>query len=235
MSTRSTTRRSLALRATAGLTVLVAGFAVTACSDKGDSGSKTDGKADTSASAPAEQNSDSKSDGEKDATEGGADAGAKTGDCSQDSGKSSAGSGTTDKSRAVGTEKAKPCDVDILDVGVKPGNKSDRLLLKVTQRAGLVCTLQGYPSLRFDTGQESVPFEETEPQTVVTLKPGQFAYAAIIGVGDESDKPGKAATKVTVSYHHGEGRKTVNLPHAKYVHHTKVTYWQSSASDAQKW
>ncbi|MET8180286.1 DUF4232 domain-containing protein [Streptomyces sp. NPDC005336] len=260
---RARTLRSVA----AGLTIVAAGVTLTACGSNGASGVKTSGKAESSATTPAAQGSGAKGGAQQDtAAGGGADAGAQGG--AQAGGSSGDGSGGTTDSGASGTSaggagakktgaqktgahktggtsggsevEIGTCDLNKMVVSVESVTRPvNHLLLKVTNGAGVNCNVPGFPLLRFDDAQApTAAAEETKPQAVVSLAPGESAYAGITTSGaDGSGSDGTKVSKVTVFLSDADGSSTVDLPGGSVYIDSKaeVSYWQSDASDALSW
>ncbi|MFF7237607.1 DUF4232 domain-containing protein [Streptomyces collinus] len=122
----------------------------------------------------------------------------------------------------------------------------DHLLLTVTNTGSRTCHLYGYPALRFG-GAQAVPpaVEDSRPQAVVTLRPGESGYAsAHLSAADGSGADdGRTENSLTVYFHGRSGDESVGtgahprLP-AKGVHvdgSIEVTYWQRSMDDAVRW
>ncbi|MEU5594317.1 DUF4232 domain-containing protein [Streptomyces sp. NPDC020298] len=119
----------------------------------------------------------------------------------------------------------------------------NHLLLKATNTGTKTCYAYSAPFLRAGADAQA-PLawaDETTPQAVVTLKPGQSAYAGVLessvdgeGGGTETtlgvifaDKKGGATAKET----------TLNLPNGGVFFNSAatVTYWQDNAADALAW
>lgn len=236
----------------AGLTVVAAGLTLTACGDNDGTGAKSSGKAESSATAQTDQGgADAGARGEGGKGTGGAQ-GSGTGgaqgsgsggvdDAKEQAGKQAGGATGTKGGGASDTEQEiGPCDVNKAAVSVQSVNRPvNHLLLKFTNRAGVDCTVPYYPVLRFDDAQAATPAaEETTPQAVVTLAPGESAYAGITTSGaDGSGAGGAKASELTVYLKGQDASTTVALPGGGvYVDSAnKVTYWQTSASDALTW
>ncbi|MFH8975954.1 DUF4232 domain-containing protein [Streptomyces sp. NPDC017890] len=119
----------------------------------------------------------------------------------------------------------------------------NHLLLKATNTGTKPCHAYSAPYLRAGAdAQAPLPWaQETTPQAVVTLQPGQSAYAGILtyspdgeGGGNEktlgvilADKKGSATGK----------EKTLKLPKGGVFFNSAatVTYWQDNAADALSW
>ncbi|MFF7648895.1 DUF4232 domain-containing protein [Streptomyces sp. NPDC007983] len=253
-------RHSRALRSVAaGLTVVAAGLTLTACGDNDGTGAKSSGKAESSATAQAEQGgADAGAQGSGESGTGGGNGtggngtgGAKGGaqgsgtggtqDTEEKAGKSGGaasqnggGSGSDD------TQEIGSCDVDKAAVEVQAVRRPvNHLLLKFTNRAGVDCNVPYYPILRFGNAQAATPAaEDTKPQAVVTLAPGESAYAGITtSSGDGSGSGGAKESQLEVFLKGLDNSTTVSLPGGGvYVDSSaQVTYWQSTASDALTW
>ncbi|WP_327235421.1 DUF4232 domain-containing protein [Streptomyces sp. NBC_01317] len=121
----------------------------------------------------------------------------------------------------------------------------NHMLLTVTNTGGKTCYLYNYPIVRFSQAQSVPPvIEDSQPQAVVTLEPGQSGYASVnLSAADGSGANGYTAKSLTVYFQgraiHETTGKAANpkLP-AKGVYiddSLKVTYWQQSMNDAITW
>jgi hypothetical protein len=119
------------------------------------------------------------------------------------------------------------------------------MLLTVTNTGSRTCFLYGYPSVQFTDAQAEPPvIEDSQPQAVVTLEPGQSGYAAIsLSATDGSAESGYTANDLNVYFYGRSMNGNVGtaahpaLP-AKGVHidsSIKVTYWQQEMADAINW
>lgn len=121
----------------------------------------------------------------------------------------------------------------------------NHMLITVKNTGSKYCDLTYYPVLRFDEMQW-VPqaAEETHPQAVTTLAPGESGYAGVLlSAADGSGEGGMTGHKLTVAFQgktpnsSGGASATPSLP-AKGVYYDsslKVTYWQRNADDALNW
>ncbi|MER6411498.1 DUF4232 domain-containing protein [Streptomyces humidus] len=125
---------------------------------------------------------------------------------------------------------------------VRPLN---HMLLTVTNTGSRTCDLTYYPVLRFDQMQWAPQAaEETQPQAVTTLAPGESGYAGVLlSAADGSGDGGTTARKLTVAFQgytpnsDGGASATPSLP-AKGVYYDSsltVTYWQQDRDDALSW
>ncbi|MFH9423269.1 DUF4232 domain-containing protein [Streptomyces sp. NPDC017529] len=116
----------------------------------------------------------------------------------------------------------------------------NHLLLTVTNTGSTRCDAYYYPSLRFDDAQApTAVMEDSRPQAVVSVEPGQSAYAAV----RTSDPTGEAGGGKTVHRlqvffanrdgGYGDRSTRLTLPKDTYIDDSaKVTYWQSELNDA---
>lgn len=245
-------------------TAVLAALCLTACGDGGGDSAKA--SADTSAAAspsagatgtpstPAASAPSSPSAGTTGTTGStAARPAASTGSASagSSSGKGSGGAtaGRTGKSPASGaTSSGKPvtCEGSVTrTVAAPPTRPVNHLLLTVTNTGSRTCYLYGYPALQFP-GSQSVPppVEDSHPQAVVTLDPGESGYASVrLSAGDGSGAHGRTERSLTVYFSGRSGSGSVGaaahprLP-AKGVYvddSLTTTYWQQYADDALNW
>lgn len=116
----------------------------------------------------------------------------------------------------------------------------NHLLLTVTNTGSKNCDLVDYPAVRFGEAQSVPPvFEDSKPQAVVTLAPGESGYAGVLlSAGDGSGSNGYTAKSLEV-YFNVDATVAANpsLPtKGVYVDDSiRVTYWQSTMADALDW
>ncbi|MCX4907374.1 DUF4232 domain-containing protein [Streptomyces sp. NBC_00878] len=251
MSARTTRTRLLA-----ATTITLAALSLTACNNGDDLQDKGSSKGAATSTPSASENSAGKAK-EEAATGGGkADsAGSSNGSTgskgssggtgstgSKDSG--SKGSGTTGSgTTGSGSDSAKlnPCDAsNSKTTATTVSRPLNHLLLTVTNTGSKNCDLVGYPIVRF-TDAQSVPpvFEESKPQAVVTLAPGESGYAGVrLSAADDSGSNGYMAKTLKVLFNNdGINSATPPLP-AKGVYiddKLTVTYWQQRMDDALTW
>ncbi|MEY9933498.1 hypothetical protein ABH926_008153 [Catenulispora sp. GP43] len=122
----------------------------------------------------------------------------------------------------------------------------NHVLLTVTNTGSTTCNLYYYPGLRLDADQQSVTqaVEDSKPQAVVTIAPGESAYAAIgTSAADGSGSTPVLEKQVEVFLETRDqsgslpGSMTLPLPGGTYVDVDKafVTYWQSDLQSAIAW
>ncbi|MFJ4917347.1 DUF4232 domain-containing protein [Streptomyces sp. NPDC088726] len=247
---RSNRIRTTALAATA----LLAALSLTACGadNGGTSDNGTSGASAQSANGAAEQSPSPTAAPEKDGTD--ADADSKTGGTSDgtsngseatagktgDSGNGSTGS--TDRAGSSSKGKSDACTGGNTKTGVsKVTRPINHLLLTVTNTGSTSCNAYYAPKLRFDDAQAVFPIlEDSKPQAVVTLNPGESAYASIGLTGEPGAGPApREATHLQVNF---AGRSPegstgtpaeLNLPaDTVWDDNGFVTYWQTEMSDA---
>ncbi|MFG3104960.1 DUF4232 domain-containing protein [Streptomyces sp. NPDC048182] len=121
----------------------------------------------------------------------------------------------------------------------------NHLLLTVTNTGGNPCYLYYYPAVRFGEAQSVPPvIEDSQPQAVVTLAPGESGYASVnLSAADGSGGKGHWEKSLAVYF---QGRTASQNPTsaahpalpAKGVwidDSVAVTYWQQSMDDAISW
>ncbi|NJQ02915.1 DUF4232 domain-containing protein [Streptomyces zingiberis] len=121
----------------------------------------------------------------------------------------------------------------------------NHLLLTVTNTGSRTCHLYTYPAVRFGEAQSVPPaIEESRPQAVVTLEPGESGYASVIlSAADGSGSGTHTERSLSVHFFGADGGGSVGGPaHPELpaggvrVDDTlKVSYWQASREDALLW
>ncbi|MFG2910395.1 DUF4232 domain-containing protein [Kitasatospora sp. NPDC048286] len=150
------------------------------------------------------------------------------------------------KPPAAADSKAVTCEGSVTRTVAAPLTRPvNHLLLTVTNTGSAPCHLYGYPAVRFGEAQSVPPvIEDSKPQAVVTLKPGESGYASVnLSAADGSGGHGHTETTLAVYFSGPSGNESVGagsnpaLP-AKgfYIDDSlKVTYWQQSMDDAVTW
>lgn len=235
----------LQLLAAAG--VAVASLALTACQDgtgtrdEGASASQPVASAPSGASSQTPEESASGSGGNGSTANGSSGSG---GDASGsgDSGSKGSSAGTSDGSDDA-PATFNPCNGANTSVTAAPVSRPvNHMLITVKNTGAKNCDLTYYPVLRFDEMQwVPQPIEDSKPQAVVTLGPGESAYAGVVlSAADGSGSGGATGKKLTVGFQartpnsDGGPAAIPSLP-AKGVYYDSsltVTYWQSSMDDA---
>lgn len=148
-------------------------------------------------------------------------------------------------STTVGSGIAAACTTDHLK-GTVSGlvRPINHVLLTVTNTGGTTCSVYYYPDLRFDADQQAVTqaVEDSRPQAVVTIDPGQSAYASI-GTSAADSSAGKVEPQVEVFLESRDqsgslpGSLKLPLPNGTVVDQNSafVTYWQYDMQSAIAW
>ncbi|MEE4490074.1 DUF4232 domain-containing protein [Streptomyces sp. BE230] len=117
----------------------------------------------------------------------------------------------------------------------------NHLLLTLTNTGDRPCYAYYAPKLRFDDAQAVFPIlDASQPQAVVTLDPGQSAYAAVGLTGEPGAGPApRKATHLQVNFSgrnpEGSSGTPVNLTlpsNTFWDDNGFVTYWQTERADA---
>lgn len=234
--------RTVRTRLLAASTVALAALALTAC-DNGK-GVRDEGPSAASESSAAPGGSTTaKPAGDNGTTAGGSTGGSAAtpakGSTNGSSGKAGDGKsagGGTGGGTGTGSSRNAACNgANTRTTATEISRPLNHLLLTVTNTGSKNCDLTGYPIARFGEAQSVPPVaEETHPQAVVTLAPGESGYAGVLlSAGDGSGGNGYTAKTLVVGFAKG-ATSTPALP-AKGVHvddRLTVTYWQQSLDDA---
>lgn len=145
------------------------------------------------------------------------------------SGKGSHASGSSDASSGeLARCGAKSLRLNAAEVS-RPLN---HLLLTATNTGSRTCMLPMYPATRFGEAQSVPPTaEDTKPQALTTLEPGQSGYAGVLLSGDG----GHGHTVHTLAIPFDDGSiATVRLPAQGVFVDDKLTvsYWESTMAPA---
>jgi hypothetical protein len=260
-SMRNSRTRLLAAAATAALAAL----ALTACSDA--SGARDEGAGPTSKSLAPSSTATAKGGAPTDAPPAAPSTADSSGDSAGSKGKepsdtkgsdgsngSSSGSKGADpaaeaaKQASGGGSKTATCEGSNTKTVAAPLQRPvNHMLITVTNTGSKTCYLYGYPELQF-TGAQAVPpaFEDSKPQAVVTLSPGQSGYAsvALSNAKDGSGANGRTAKSLTVyftgpsggSENVGTGGHPSLPSNGVHIDDSLTTsYWQQSMTDALAW
>ncbi|MEU6958627.1 DUF4232 domain-containing protein [Streptomyces chrestomyceticus] len=242
-------------RVAASAAAVAAALSLTAC------GGAEDGKKATGAAQPAASAGSAPAAGQ--GSSAGSDAGSGSGSGSADgsggtgpSAKSPSGAGSQGGHGAQATPartgsggkhgastggKSTTCTAANTKVTVsKLSRPINHILLTLTNTGSTRCDAYHYPALRFDDAQAPTDvLQSSKPQSVVSVEPGQSAYAAV----RTSDATGEAEGGRTVhgldvffanrdgSYAERPAHPT--LPKGTYIDDSaQVTYWQSELDNA---
>ncbi|MBI0319688.1 MULTISPECIES: DUF4232 domain-containing protein [Streptomyces violaceusniger group] len=240
-------RRGRTVRTIAASIVAAAALSLTAaCGGGGDGDSDNAGKANSSATAPASatdaQGAD-KAEAGKENQAGKGGQGGKEGatGATGATGVKDAKSQTEKSGGGSESEPVGDCDINKTAITVQNVKSPvNHMLLKATNKAGVDCKLVGYPGLKFGAAaQAATPVnEDSKPQAVVMLAPGESAYAGITtSAADGSGAEGGKVDSLEVFIDGSEDPKPVELPGGSvYVDSAaKVTYWQTDAQTALTW
>jgi hypothetical protein len=226
-----------------GTAALIAALSLTACQSgsptaadtstapesRKPSGTSAAPAADTDRKAPEDSRASGPSDKKPDPKQS-QDSGSNS-----DSGKGS-GDGGLDDSGKLPTCTDTNTKLTVTSVK-RPAN---HMLLTVTNTGSKSCYAYSYPFLRFGEAQSVPPaVEDSRPQSVVVLTPGQSAYAGILtSSADGSGEGGYSTEDLTVGLQGADGRSAgamadVPLSTEVFVDSTlAVTYWQTDMDDA---
>ncbi|MEU8488144.1 DUF4232 domain-containing protein [Streptomyces sp. NPDC048641] len=247
MSIAAPTRSRVRLL-TAAATVALAALSLTACNDGG-------GVRDEGASQQPSNSTPADGDNGKD-TVAGTTTGSGTGTGTDPGSGSGSGNGATSKPKPqpASTGKDKPatstarvtCNGSTVKVAAQSVTRPiNHMLLTVTNTGSKRCDLYGYPAVRFGEAQSVPPvIDDSQPQAVVSLSPGQSAYAGVALSGGDDGGGANGRTEKTLEVFFqgrntndgGPGAKAALPAKGVYIDDSlKVTYWQQSMSDALNW
>ncbi|MFD8918461.1 DUF4232 domain-containing protein [Streptomyces sp. NPDC059569] len=238
---RNIRRRAAAAAATA----LVASLALTACG----SGDNTAGAVKDSAAAsfgtPSAKQQSQGDDKQQTPAEQLSTTSNSSGKIEADSSAVSSKSQSQSKSQGSSSTTAKRTTCTGANTKVKVSQVTrpiNHLLLTVTNTGSKNCDAYYAPALRFDEAQAATQIiEESQPQAVVTLAPGESAYASISLNGDGN--PNIPAKELTVHFIGRANQGSVGSPAGplklptgtRIADDTSVTYWQYEMADALTW
>jgi hypothetical protein len=116
----------------------------------------------------------------------------------------------------------------------------NHLLLTVTNTGKKNCDLVYYPAVRLGEAQSVPPvIEDSKPQAVVTLAPGESGYASVLlSAADGSGSNGYTAKSLDVYFNTDASVAAHPSLPAKGVYvdnSVRVTYWQFTMDDALAW
>ncbi|MEU6017906.1 DUF4232 domain-containing protein [Streptomyces sp. NPDC047515] len=237
----SSIRNSRTRLLAAAATVALAALSLTACNDGTgvqDEGASAESSTNASASAPAPEPSAP--------TSGSSDRDSSSGDAKPATINSKPAAHAAAPKAPASSGRTVTCEGSNTKTVAAPLNRPvNHMLLTVTNTGSNTCYLYGYPAVRFGEAQSVPPvIEDSKPQAVVTLKPGESGYASVsLSATDGSGAHGHTEKSLVVYFHGRSGNESVgagahpSLP-AKGVYvddSLKVTYWQQSMDDAVDW
>ncbi|MEV5510856.1 DUF4232 domain-containing protein [Streptomyces orinoci] len=139
-------------------------------------------------------------------------------------------------------QRIAPCTASNTKVTVTPVSRPiNHLLLTATNTGKTTCAAYHAPALRWDAGQQApvTVLRDSVPQSVVTLAPGQSAYAGIMTESpDGSGTHGHTVNSIDVYFTGASGQGSVGgparpgVPDVYFDDSAWVTYWQSSVDQA---
>ncbi|MFI7355869.1 DUF4232 domain-containing protein [Streptomyces avidinii] len=252
--TRTSRPRAVRRLATASAVALAA-LALTACQD--GTGIRDEGAASATGSAAATPPTAGGATGTQGATAGQQGTTATPAPGSATTATPAPGSATTTGGGDNGTDPAKEkgsaeppaagervlCNGSNTTVTVQPVSRPlNHMLITVKNTGSNVCDLTYHPVLRFDEMQWApAARQETRPQAVVSLAPGESGYAAaVLSAADGSGEGGTTGHRLTVAFqgrtpNSGGGASAIPPLPAQGVHYDSsltVTYWQQDIEDA---
>ncbi|MEV6546763.1 DUF4232 domain-containing protein [Streptomyces sp. NPDC051665] len=229
-------RRTALLSATVAA---AASLALTACGTSTDTGAKSTPTVvaeNSSTATPKGNTGGTRTDAGTGAAASGTDA----------SVTSKSGSGSTTAKGSTGSKGSTSSIVTCTGANTKVTAQTvsrplNHLLLTVKNTGSKTCYLYGYPALRFTDAQSVPPVDEdTQPQAVTTLRPGQSGYAGVLlSAADGSGSGGYTAKTLSVIFQNraldfvGSGVKVALPGKGVYIDSSlTTTYWLTNPSDA---
>ncbi|MFJ8782725.1 DUF4232 domain-containing protein [Streptomyces sp. NPDC102476] len=247
MSSLRTSRTRLVA---AAATAVLATLSLSACND--GTGAQDEGSGSSTSPSSATSSPTTASDSQAASGSSGSSAGKAPSAATDSSGGGSAGGPATTAAHTpaskapVSSGQPVTCEGSTTKTVAAPLTRPvNHMLLTVTNTGSKSCYLYGYPVVRFGEAQSVPPvIEDSQPQAVVTLKPGESGYASVnLSATDGSGANGYTAKSLTVYFQGRSGNGSVGagahppLP-AKGIYvddSLKVTYWQQSMDDAVSW
>lgn len=239
MSARTTRTRVLAAAALA-----VATLTLTACNngegvrDEGASAGTTS-KPSSTPTSESQKNKETTTDAGQAASSSDSNSKPKDGKGAQNS-SGSKGSSDSSGSQDSGPTRTSCTTANSRMTATVVSRPLNHLLLTVTNTGSKNCNVIGYPAVRFGEAQSVPPvFEDSKPQAVVTLAPGESGYAGVLlSAADGSGSNGYTAKSLQVYVNKDAGAAFKPSLPAKGVYvddSISVTYWQQTMADALTW
>ena len=228
----------------AAATVVLAALSLTACQD--GTGLHVSGAPTQTATAANSPSLTSSSSGTSSSGRSSSGSGHSSPEAGSTRGTTRPAAGTSASNARVPSGKPVTCEGANTKTVAAPLNRPvNHMLLTVTNTGRETCYLYGYPAVRFGEAQAVPPvIADSQPQAVVTLKPGESGYASVnLSATDGSGSNSHTVNSLTVYFRGRSGNGSVGrgahpaLP-AKGVYvddSLKVTYWQQSMDDAIQW
>lgn len=230
--------------------VALAALALTACQNgtgtKDEGAATTSGAATSTPSAGATGKAQGGTSGRGTPGAAGQDAPQTAGAEKTSGGKTGAGSADGKKTSGAGTSAGRVlCNGSNTRVTVRPVTRPlNHMLITVKNIGSKTCDLTYYPILRFDEMQWAPSAsKDSQPQAVVTLRPGESGYAGVtLSAADGSGEGGDTGHRLVVAFQgltpnsDGGASAVPSLPAkgAYYDSSLTVTYWQQTMADALK-
>jgi len=158
---------------------------------------------------------------------------------------SSGSTGSSDSSKSSGSQDSGPTRTPCTTANTRMAatvvsRPLNHVLLTVTNTGSKNCNVIGYPAVRFGEAQSVPPvFEDSKPQAVLTLAPGESGYAGVLlSAADGSGSNGYTAKSLEVYLNKDAGAAAKPSLPAKGVYvddSISVTYWQQTMADALTW
>ncbi|MBO8201172.1 DUF4232 domain-containing protein [Streptomyces smyrnaeus] len=224
----------------AGLVAVAAtaAFSLTACQD---GGGKEDDAGSSSSSAVSKDSQTKDSPSKASQTNGSGSTGSGSGSSGAKSGNggSSTAGGTT-QAEAAGVKRT-ACTVGKVSVGLKEtGGSAPVILLKATNNGSTRCDLYGYPFVGYPDAQAPIAVGGGKPQAVVSLEPGESAYASLgleKGDGGNMHREKHLTVQLANRDQHGTGATaTLTAPGAGLAisDNSTVSYWNTTPESAMQ-
>ncbi|MDV9170755.1 DUF4232 domain-containing protein [Streptomyces sp. W16] len=160
-------------------------------------------------------------------------------------GSTSSPKGSTGSKGSNATSGSVTCTVANTEVTAQTVTRPvNHLLLAVKNTGSKTCYLYGYPALDFQDAQAVPPVvDDSQPQAVTTLRPGQSGYAGVnLSAADGSGSGGYTAKTLSVIFQNraldfvGSGVKVPLPGKGVYIDSSlRTTYWLTDPQDAINW
>lgn len=205
--------------------------AASAGSPAGSSGSGSTGGA--SGSSGAGGSGAGKGKGKGSSASGGSSSGSKG---SSGGSAGTGGGGASGGVSPIGDAAVHPCSTaEVTFTATVADATTSSYLLKVTNKSSKPCNALDYPIVTFgDLDGQAIQREETHPHVVLTLKPGESAYAGLMG--GAKDGKGKTVDSIAMTMDTGTALDqkplTAATPGLYVSAKASVTAWWNNAEDA---
>ncbi|POX36001.1 hypothetical protein C3486_35865 [Streptomyces sp. Ru73] len=154
-----------------------------------------------------------------------------------------AGPALAQTARPAPAAKVAPCTASALKLQAGTVSRPiNHVLITATNTSKKTCdfSAETYPLLRLHKDQQAVTpvIDDSQPQAVVTIAPGEKAYAGLTLSAADSSEKGFKTSRIEVAVAKDTGLKSVTVkggPVFIQPGAAKVTYWQDNAADALLW